>query len=218
MTPDFAEQRVKMVDGQLRTTDVTNAALLDAMLQVPRELFVPAQRQALAYIDEDIALGAGRYLMEPSPFAKLVQLADIRADDFVLDVGCATGYSAVVLSRLCSSVVAVECDPELVARASEAVAALGYDNVAVVEGPLEKGYPSEAPYDVIVVEGAVELVPDELLAQLKDGGRLVAVFGTGHAAMARLYVREGETVSARRAFNAAVRPLPGFARKPSFQF
>lgn len=219
MTVDFAAQRLKMVDGQLRTTDVTNAALLDAMLAVPRELFVPEGRRPLAYIDEDVRVDAqGRFLMEPSPFARLVQLADVRANDFVLDVGCATGYSAAVLSRLASSVVALECDAGLAASATSNLSTLGYDNVAVVEGALQDGYASEAPYDVIVVEGAVDFVPDALLAQLKDGGRLVAVVGSGHSAMARIYLRDGDTISDRRVFNAAVKPLPGFMREAAFSF
>lgn len=219
MTVDFAAQRLKMVDGQLRTTDVTNAALLDAMLAVPRELFVPEGRRPLAYIDEDVRVDAqGRFLMEPSPFARLVQLADVRANDFVLDIGCATGYSAAVLSRLASSVVALECDAGLAASATSNLSTLGYDNVAVVEGPLQDGYASEAPYDVIVVEGAVDFVPDALLAQLKDGGRLVAVVGSGHSAMARIYLRDGDTISDRRVFNAAVKPLPGFMREAAFSF
>lgn len=219
MTVDFAAQRLKMVDGQLRTTDVTNAALLDAMLAVPRELFVPEGRRPLAYIDEDVRVDAqGRFLMEPSPFARLVQLADVRANDFVLDIGCATGYSAAVLSRLASSVVALECDAGLAASATSNLSTLGYDNVAVVEGPLQDGYASEAPYDVIVVEGAVDFVPDTLLAQLKDGGRLVAVVGSGHSAMARIYLRDGDTISDRRVFNAAVKPLPGFMREAAFSF
>jgi protein-L-isoaspartate(D-aspartate) O-methyltransferase len=222
MIADYAAQRLKMVDGQLRTTDVTQAALLDAMLSVPRELFVPEGRRTLAYIDEDILVNgdgaAPRFLMEPSPFARLVQLARIAPDDFVLDVGCATGYSAAVLSRLASSVVALESEPGLADAAGSTLSQLGYDNVAVVQGPLEAGYQSEAPYDVIVIEGAVELVPEALLAQLKEGGRLVAVVGTSNAGAARLYVREGDNISGRRAFNAAVKALPGFERAEQFQF
>jgi len=207
-----------MVDGQVRTTDVTDSAILDAMLSVPREAFVPLARQPLAYIDEDIEVAPGRYLMEPSPFAKIVQLAEIAPGDVVLDVGCATGYSSAILSRLASSVVALECDPALAASASETLSGLGHDNVAVVEGPLEQGYPSEAPYDAIFVGGAVDEVPDALLSQLKDGGRLVAVVGRGNAGVARVFTRSGEVIASRRGFNAAVQPLPGFLRAPAFQF
>jgi protein-L-isoaspartate(D-aspartate) O-methyltransferase len=224
MTADYSRQRIKMVDGQLRTTDVTSAPILQAMLEVPRELFVPARRRELAYIDEDILLGGSpsaddaRYLMKPSPFAKLLQLADIRPNDFVLDIGCATGYSAAVLSRLAGSVVALESDETFARLATETLDELGIGTVAVVQGPLEAGYPPEAPYDVIVLNGSVDRVPEAILRQLRDGGRLAAVQGAGHAGVARLYVREGGVVSSRRGFNAAVKPLPGFQKQPVFDF
>lgn len=224
MTADFAERRTKMVDSQVRTTDVTDAAILDAMLSVPREKFVPSKLRELAYIDEDLQIAAAvgrvpaRYLMEPSPFARLVQLAAIRPADFVLDVGCGSGYSAAVLARLASSVVALECDEHLAREATDTLSALGCDTVAVVEAPLPGGHAEEAPYDVIVVEGAVAAVPQALFDQLRDGGRLVAVEGFGNAGIARLYVRDGAVVSGRRAFNAAVKPLPGFEPVESFQF
>ena len=213
-----------MVDGQLRTTDVNNPAVIEAVLAVPREEFVPRAKAELAYIDEDIEVSSAgngnppRFLMEPAPFAKLVQLADIRPSDFVLDIGCATGYSSAVLSRLAGSVVAVESDHELAQTATETLSRLGFDNVAVVEGPLNEGYPAEAPYDVILVGGAVDQLPDDLFAQLRDGGRLVAVVGEGNSGIAQLFLKTGETVSGRRAFNAAVRRLPGFERAAAFQF
>jgi protein-L-isoaspartate(D-aspartate) O-methyltransferase len=224
MTADFAAQRLKMVDGQLRTTDVTDRAVLDAMLTVPREEFVPARRRALAYIDEDIEVrqaddsGPARFLMEPSPFARLLQLAALGRGDFVLDVGCATGYSSAVISQLAGSVVALEADDDLAYSATTTLDRLGYDNVAVVRGPLAAGFEAEAPYDCIVVEGAVETVPDALLGQLRDGGRLVAVVGLGAVGQATIFRRQGEVVSRRRAFNAAVRPLAEFLSKPEFQF
>jgi protein-L-isoaspartate(D-aspartate) O-methyltransferase len=224
MNADFSQHRAKMVDGQLRTTDVTNQSLLAAMGSVPREAFVDVRHQALAYIDEDIEIapadagGSARYLMEPSPFAKLIQLADIRQGDIVLDVGCGTGYSAAVLSQLAGSVIALESDPALAERASSLLGSHGYDNVAVVPGPLEKGYPDEAPYDVIVIEGAVGEIPEALFDQLKEGGRLVVVEGLGNAGVAKLYVRDGGVVTGRRAFNAAVKPLPGFEKAPAFEF
>lgn len=224
MNADFSERRVKMVDGQIRTTDVTDAAILAAMLSVPREAFVDPSQRELAYIDEDLRYAATaasdqpRYLMEPSPFAKLAQLAEINAGDFVLDVGCGTGYSAAVLSRLASSVVALEADAALADSATANLSSLGYDNVVVVMGPLAAGYPSEAPYDVIFVGGSVEQVPEALLAQLKEGGRLVAVEGRGNAGVARLFLKSGGDVTSRKAFNAAVKPLPGFNRMPEFEF
>lgn len=224
MNADFSQHRAKMVDGQLRTTDVTNQSLLAAMGSVPREAFVDARRQPLAYIDEDIEIapasadGGARYLMEPSPFAKLLQLADVRQGDVVLDVGCGTGYSSAVLSLVAGSVIALESDSGLAERASSLLGSLGYDNVAVVQGALRDGYPDEAPYDVIVIEGAVGEIPEALFEQLKEGGRLVAVEGVGNAGVAKLYVRDGGVVTGRRGFNAAVKPLPGFEKAPAFEF
>jgi protein-L-isoaspartate(D-aspartate) O-methyltransferase len=224
MESDYSGQRLRMVDGQLRTTDVTSAAVLEAMLSVPREEFLDVSKRPLAYIDEDLIVapagrgGVSRYMMEPSPFAKLLQLAEIGPADFVLDVGCCTGYSSAVLSRLASSVVALESDGTLADLASANLVRLGYDNVAVVRGPLDLGYPAEAPYDVIILGGAVQVVPDGLLAQLKEGGRLVAVEGSGNAGRARLYLKSGDTVTARNAFNCAIKPLPGFERARTFEF
>jgi protein-L-isoaspartate(D-aspartate) O-methyltransferase len=224
MSADFSERRVKMVDGQVRTTDVTSAPLLDAMLAVPREAFVGATQRDLAYIDEDIRIsdgangGGARYLMEPSPLAKLLQLAEIGAGDSVLDVGCGTGYSSALLSRLARSVVALESDPALVETAGSALSALGCDNVTVVNGPLPEGHAAKAPYDVIFIGGAVDQVPAALLNQLAEGGRLVAVEGQGNSGVARLFFKTGGVVTGRRAFNAAIKPLPGFERIHAFEF
>lgn len=223
MTADFSELRVKMVDGQLRTTDVTSLPLLSAMLEVPREIFVPERRRGLAYIDDDILLNdkhadGARYLMEPSPFARLLQLAEIGSGDKVLDVGSGTGYSAAVLSKLAKSVVALESDDGLAEKAASTLAALGCGNVSVVRGPLRAGHTSGAPYDVIVLEGNVDAVPEELLAQLGDGGRLVAIEGRGNVGAARVYLKSGGVATGRKVFNAAVKPLPGFERAPEFEF
>lgn len=222
MTSEYAERRLKMVDGQLRTTDVNDAALIEAVLAVPREEFVPRAKRELAYIDEDIELASGgpepRYLMEPSPFAKLVKLAEPGPGDVVLDVGCATGYSTAVLSRLASSVVGLESDPVLAQAATETLSRLGFDNAVPVSGPLNAGWKTEAPYDVVFIGGAVDEVPEALLDQLRVGGRLVAVVGHGNASFAWLYLKDASGVTARRAFNAAVKPLPGFQRAAAFVF
>lgn len=218
MTSDFSLLRRHMVDSQLRTTSVSALDVLEAFLSVPREAFVPARKRELAYIDEDIEVSASRYIMEPSPLAKLVQLAAVKPGDVVLDIGCATGYSAAILSRLASSVIAIESDEDLAAKAGDTLAELGHDNVVVLNRPLQEGCPQEAPYDVILVDGAVDEVPQAIRDQLRDGGRLVAVEGTGNAGVAKVYVRDGDVVSGRRAFNCSVRLLPGFEPRTQFQF
>lgn len=221
---DFETARIRMVDSQLRTTDVTSHSLLSAFMTVPREAFVPEKLAALAYIDSDLEIApaaegqAPRYVMEPSPLGKLLQAAEVGTDDRVLDVGAGTGYAAAILSRVAKSVVALESDENLVSRATVVLAEQGYDNVSVVKGSLEKGYASEAPYDVIFLNGAVEVVPDALFDQLRDGGRLVAVVGYGNASAAQVYVREGASVSKRFAFNTSVKPLPGFRKVVEFVF
>ena len=221
---DFATARRNMVDCQIRTKDVTDPLVTSAFLTVPRERFVPSSLADRAYIDEDVRVreadenGPARYVMEPVPLAALMALARIEPDAIVLDVGCATGYSTALLSQMAGSVVALESDAELAAAASENLLALDCSNAVVVEGPLAKGWPSEAPYDVIFLNGAVDEVPKALTDQLRDGGRLVAVHGQGLAGQGHLALRRGDTVSSRFAFNAAVEPLPGFQREAAFVF
>ena len=222
--PDFALARRNMVDSQIRTKDITDARVIRAFDRVPREAFLPVELAARAYIDEDVRVfdGGGeeldRYVMEPVPLAAMMQLADIGADDIVLDVGCATGYSTALLSLLCSSVVALECSGALAERAADALSAGGYDNAAVVTGPLEAGWPAEGPYDVILIGGAVDFVPPALIEQLREGGRLVCVEGEGLTGQAYLHIKRDGVVGRRPAFNAAVEPLPGFQREETFVF
>jgi protein-L-isoaspartate(D-aspartate) O-methyltransferase len=156
--------------------------------------------------------------MKPHIFGKLVQLAGIRENDVVLVVGAGTGYSAAVLSNLAASVVALEENPDLAKTATEVLVDLGIENAVVVEGPLTGGYPSEGPYDVILVDGAVEVLPETLLEQVKPDGRLTVVEGQGGAGVARLYQKSGDAVSSRFGFNASVALLPGFAREEAFVF
>jgi len=218
---DFNQSRRKMVDNQLRTNDVTDHRILDAMELVPRERFVPASKRAVAYIDEDLPIGSedtGRVLMKPHIFGKLVQLAEIRENDVVLVVGAGTGYSAAVVSKLAASVVALEENPDLAKTATEVLVDLGIENAVVVEGPLADGYASEGPYDVVLVDGAVEVLPDALLSQVKPDGRLAVVEGQGGAGVAKLYQKSGDAVSSRFGFNASVGLLPGFAREAAFVF
>lgn len=215
---DFARARRTMVDNQLRTAGITNWRILDVMNQVPRERFVPEARKALAYSDENIALSETRTLVYPAAFAKLVQLAEVDAEDVVLDVACGTGYSTAVLAGLASAVVALDDEDALVEQANDILADLDIGNAAAVCGPLETGVVKEAPFDIIMLEGAVERVPDTLFAQLREGGRLVAVIGSGNAAVAHLFVKSGAETVSRTSFNLSLPELDAFKRAPAFVF
>ncbi|MFK8251501.1 protein-L-isoaspartate O-methyltransferase family protein [Ancylobacter terrae] len=218
---DYAELRRAMVDAQVRANDVTDLRIVAAMMDVPRERFVPAGRGDFAYIDDDVLVSEGppaRYLLEPMVLAKLLQAADVGPNDLVLDVGCASGYSTAVLAHLAGQVVALEPDAALAAGASATLADLGLLNAAVVEGPLADGWAAEAPYDVILLNGAIEIAPEELFAQLKPEGRLLAVVGRGRAGRATLFTKTGGGVSPRIVFDAGVPVLPGFEARPAFVF
>jgi protein-L-isoaspartate(D-aspartate) O-methyltransferase len=219
---NFAAQRTKMVDSQLRTESVTDHRLLAAMGEIPRELFVPADQRPLAYIDRDIPLKeagpGGRAMMEPAPLARLIQALDVGEDERALVIGAGTGYSAAILGRLAGAVVALESDPALAAQATRTLAEIGARNVTIVVGPLESGHPAGAPYDVILLDGAIETLPVGLLDQLADGGRLAAVVGYGRAATATLYTRSGDDIGDRPIFDADVPPLPGFRNPEAFVF
>ena len=206
---DFERARKAMVDNQLRTSSITDRRLLTAMGELPRERFVPETRQDLAYIDEAHRLPSpsGRSLPPPAPFARLVPLCEIGPEDTVLDVGAGNGYSSAVLARLGAKVVALESDAGLATQARENLAAVGAGSVTVVEGPLEAGAPKHAPYDVILIDGAVAEVPDKLFRQLKQGGRLVALIKKGATAVAHVYVRTGDEFAGRAEFNTSLPPL-----------
>lgn len=216
---DFAVARASMVESQLRTNKVWEPRLLAAFEAMPREDFVPRAIRAVAYVDEDVPLGGGRYILEPMVLARLIQTAAIAPSDLVLEVGSATGYATAILARLAATVVALESDAELSARAAESLAGLGIDNVVAVEGPLSEGYGEQAPYNVIVINGAAAEVPAALHDQLADGGRLVAVVkaraGLGRATLVQ---RIGESVSSRILFDAGTPLLPGFEPTPGFVF
>jgi protein-L-isoaspartate(D-aspartate) O-methyltransferase len=215
---DFAAARRMMVDGQVRTSDVTDLRIIAAMLELPRERFVPETKADLAYLDLDVPVDAGRRLLKPMVLAKMLQAAAVKADDRVLDVGCATGYSSAILSRIAHSVVALEEDPTLAGKAAENLAAIGASNVAVATGPLTQGWQADAPYDVIFVNGATEVVPHALCSQLAEGARLVVVFGRAPLGRAMLYRAVGGDVSGWPIFDAAAPLLPGFAATPAFVF
>ena len=221
---DFASARRMMVDGQIRTNDVTDLRILTAFGEVPRERFVPAGLADLAYLDSDLPLGArtpdrpARHLLHPMVLAKLIQALDLGPQDRVLDVGCATGYSTALLARLAGQVIALEEDAALTTAATEILRDLGCANALVRTGALTSGAPADGPYDAILIEGAVEVVPESLSAQLKPGGRLVCVLCRGPAGKAMLYRSLAGDASGRPLFDAAAPLLWGFTRPPAFVF
>jgi len=219
---DFAAARRMMVDCQVRTSDVTDLRLIAAMLAVPRERFVPKAAAELAYLDADLPVGGGeggtRRLLKPMVLAKLLQAAEIAETDRVLVVGCASGYSAAVIGQVAGAVVALEQDPALARLAKDNLQALATRHATVVTGSLVEGWPAGAPYDVILLDGAVDVVPEALLRQLKDGGRLVGVVGRPPASKAMLFRCSGADASGRLIFDATAPALPGFAEPPAFVF
>jgi len=217
-TMDFASARQNMVENQIRPNRVTDPLVLSAMAELPREAFVPKTLQDIAYVDEGIALGGGRYLMEPMVLALLLQAAEVRPTDVVLDIGCGPGYAAAVLARMASTVVALESDPALAARATATLAELGIDTVAVVEGPLEKGYPKQAPYDVIYFGGAFSRIPPVITDQLAEAGRLVALAAGDGVGKGTVVARYAGVLSRREVFDAGTPCLPGFSPAPTFTF
>lgn len=215
---DFALARRNMVEGQLRPNRVTNAQLLAAVGALPREKFLPEGLRSIAYSDEDVPLGGGRFLMEPMVLARLIQTLQPRETDRALVVASGRGYGAALLSRLVKSVVAVECDAALADAASQTARELALANIEQKVGPLEAG--AAGPYDVILIEGAVQQVPAAIVEQLVDGGRLATIVAgpPGALGTAQLFVKEGGVASARPLFDAGTPSLPGFAPPPRFTF
>ena len=215
---DTAAQRANMVASQLRTNDVRDPRICHAVQAVPREIFVPERFRPVAYMESTIEIARSRALMDARCFGKLLQLAAIRPTDMVLDVGCGTGYSAVVMGMLAARVFALECEELLAAAAEVNIRTLEASTVEVVRGPLTDGDLTHAPFDVILIEGAVEQRPSALLEQLKDDGRLVAVKRNGAASSGCIYLKHGSATSEREAFDAWLPVLPGFARPREFTF
>lgn len=219
---DFDIARQKMVDNQIRTEDVTDHALLDAMQTVPRELFVPQELSSLCYTDKTLPLSGfgaeNRFMASPAKLAKMLQAANLTGKEIVLIVGAGSGYSAAVCSELALSIVAVEEHDQLAETASATLADNGYDNVAVVRGPLKNGLENEAPYDVILFDGSVPQVPATILNQLADNGRLIAVTGFGNSGRLVMYTQQDGLICETELMNCALDPLPGFELEAEFVF
>lgn len=217
---DFSKARTDMIEGQLSTSGVLDAKVLAAFSEVPREAFLEPAQHEFSYMDKEHRLvgATPRYMGTPVSIGKLLELADISRDDIVLDVACGTGYTTALLAQLANSVVAVEVDAALVDKGNEILAQLDISNAVIVKGPLAKGVASEAPFDVIIIQGAVGEVPTSLLAQLRDGGRLVAIIGTGSSANAVLHVKTQTGIARIPSRNACMTELAEFAKKPAFAF
>jgi protein-L-isoaspartate(D-aspartate) O-methyltransferase len=216
---DYTTARHNMVESQIRTNRVIDPAVTAALAEIPREVFVPKPMRGFAYVDEDLDVGGGRFILEPLVLARLLIGAGIRPTDVVLNIGDATGYVTAVVSKLAQTVVALESDAEWAGRASQSLAELSIDNAAVVQGSLEQGYAAQAPYDVILFSGAVTEVPPAICRQLADGGRLVGVVTTTPGVgKGTVIVRVGDTFGRRVLFDAVTPMLPGFQPKPKFVF
>ncbi|MXU66070.1 protein-L-isoaspartate O-methyltransferase family protein [Oceanomicrobium pacificus] len=215
---DFAAARTAMVDTQVRPSDVTQYPIIEAMLAVPREDFVPNAKRAVAYMGEHVDLGNGRFLLDPRVMGKMLSAASVAPDDLVLDIGCATGYSTALLARMAEAVVGVEEDEAMARSAEETLSELGADNAVVQTGPLIEGDAANGPYDVILIQGGVEQVPAAILDQLKEDGRIVAIHLQDAGGRCDLGIKANGRVAWRRAFDATAPRLPGFEKPQTFEF
>ena len=214
--PDFAARRRTMVDTQVRPSDVTRFPIIESLLHVPRERFVPDAMIEAAYAGDNLVIAPGRVLLDPRTLSKMLDALEPQPDDLVLDLACGTGYSSAVIARLAQAVVAVEPDPELAAEAESLLSALGVGNVVVEQARAEIGAPVHGPYDAMILQGAIETFPEALAAQLKDGGRVVALFNEGGLGIVRLGLCSAGLIRWRDLFHAGAPVLPGFARPPAF--
>ncbi len=218
---DHTTARRHMVDSQILPNRVTDSRIIDIMSALPRENFVPELRKGVAYVDDALEIGNGRYLMEPIATARLLQEASPQENDVALIIGCSSGYTAACLSNIVSTVVVIENDNDMVSDASKSLAELEIDNVAIMNGDLSEGYPAQAPYDIIVFDGAVPSVPDSIKSQLAEGGRLIAIVGGGSEGQmgnAVLITRFHNSFSERNIFELGTPMLPGFGQHTDFAF
>jgi len=213
---DLEDARRKMVASQVRPADVTDRRLQDAMLAIPRERFLPRSMAGSAYADMEVDLGEGRRFMRPRDFAKLVQALAVKSGDLVLDLACARGYSTAILSRLCETVIGIESNKAFASKAEGALSDVGADNAVIVTGDVKKGAPEQGPFDVILVNGAVEVVPDAWLDQIAEGGRMAVIVRERGVGRGRLFTRHGGVVGSRDVFDSMTSVLPGFEREPEF--
>lgn len=213
---DFQTRRVMMVDTQVRPSDVTKFPIIAAMLAVPREVYMPVDLREAAYVGENVAIGAGRVVLEARTLAKMMDALDIQPDELVLDIGCGLGYSAAVIARLADAVIAVEEDAAHAAAAQRTLNQEGVDNAAVIIGPLAAGSPKHAPYDAIIIQGGVEVVPPAILEQLKVGGRIAALFMDGALGTVRIGYKSSDNMTWRSVFNASAPVLTGFRTERMF--
>ena len=213
---DYATRRTMMVDTQIRPSDVTKFPIIDAMLSVKREAFVPRNLREAAYMGENLNMGSGRVLLEPRTLAKMLDALDIHGDELVLDIGCALGYSTAVIARMAELVVGVEDDEATAQEAQTILLDNGADNAVVHHGPLAEGAAEHGPYDVIMLQGAVEHLPEALTDQLKDGGRIACLFMEGSLGVVRVGYKIDGALTWRYAFNAGAPVLPGFEKHAAF--
>ena len=215
---DYAAARTAMVDCQVRPSDVTKFPIIEAMLAVPREACVPTAKKPVAYAGEHIALSADRVLLDARTFAKMLDSVNIRPTDLVLDLGCGMGYSSAIIARLAEAVVAVEEDAELAATATENLSDMSADNVLVTKAPLAEGDAKHGPYDVVIAEGAVEVLPAAIASQIKNGGRIVAIFEEDSLSQCRIGYKHDGSIAWRYAFDASAPVLAGFEKEEEFAF
>lgn len=213
---DFASRRTMMVDTQVRPSDVTKFPIIDAMLAVPRENFVPDALREAAYVGENLDIGGGRVMLEPRTLGKMLDALNIQPNHVAMDIGCGLGYSTAILARMCEFVVAVEDDEARAEEAQSLLSGLGIDNAAVMAGPLSAGSEKSGPYDIIMVEGSVQTVPETILAQLREGGRIACVFAEGNLGVVRIGHKIDGKINWRFTFNASAPVLAGFEKTTEF--